>query len=163
MKFKLYLNEQVEKAEVDKFASKWKSKLAPYGVTNFEVSTHWIKDSLNNSRNNPPISIEELDFILNMFLKKMGSQFKTDVENIKNHTAKKRGLNKNELNNNEYEYVIKSASNHIALPIVLKQDFKKKGTAVIVPVTVQRKKGYKVNKGIEVMVERRCLIVDTKE
>lgn len=155
MRFNNYLKERVEGDDVASFVTKWKTKLATYGVTNFEASTHWIRDSLNNKRNNPPITLKELNFILEMFLRKMGSQFKTDVENIKNHIAKKRGLNKQELNNNEYEYVIKSKSTNIALPIVLKQDFKQKGTAAIVPITVQRKKGYKVNKGIEVMVEKK--------
>lgn len=159
MRFQKYLineRETINKSEVDDFVNYLKTKLTSYGVTEVAASNHWLQ-RLNHVRNNPPITIKELKFIMDSFLKKEGTQFKKDVENVKNNTAKKRGSNKKELNQNEFEYVIKSISTKIALTIVLKQDFHKKGTAVILPATIIRKKGFKVNKGIEVLVERKEL------
>jgi len=145
----------VTKDQAQDFISRWKSKLKSYGVTEVEFSTHFIVDRLNDKRNSPPISIDELDFVMNGFIKKMSSQFKKDVENVKNHTARKRGVNKKNLNDNEIEYTVSSNSNKINFAFVLKQDFKKKGTAVVLPITIIRKKNFKLKQGEQVIVERR--------
>jgi len=154
MRLYKYLNEEVTKDEMQEFISRWKTKFKSYGVTEFDFSIH-KKDRINHKRNKPPIRIEELDFILNAFLKKEGSQFKKDVENVKNHTAKKRGLNKKEIPDNELEFAITSNSSKIKFVFVLKQDRHTKGTAIVLPMTIIRNKNFKITKGIHVMVERR--------
>lgn len=151
------LLEYVDKQGAKDFINRWKNKLKSYGLTEAEFSDHFIIDRLNHKRNNPPITTDELDFLMNGFIKKMGSQFKKDIENVKNHTAKKRGFNKKELNDNEIEYTVSSNSNNINFAFVLKQNFKKKGTAVIVPITILRKKKFRLLKGEQVIVERREL------
>lgn len=156
MRFKSYLNERVENSEVASFIRKWKGKLKSYGVTEFDLSVHSF-ERLNHKRNNPPISVDDLSFVLDGFLRKMGPQFKKDVENVKNNTAKKRGLNKKDIPPNNLEFTVKSNSKKVNFVFVLKQDFKQKGTAIVLPVTMLRKKGFKTTKGEEVIVERRVL------
>lgn len=161
MRFIKYLNEEEEKyitpKEVKDFENRWKNKLKSYGVTEFKLSTHFDADRLNHKRNVPPLKIEELDFVLNGFLRKVGSQFKKDVENVRNHTAKRRGLNKKQIPENELEFAITSNSTNIKFVFVLKQDYHKKGTAIVLPMTIIRKKNFKVTKGEQVVVERRQL------
>lgn len=139
------------------FINRWKGRFRAYGVTEFDLSDHFLLERLRDKRNNPPISIEEMDFVLEGFLRKMGSQFKRDVENVKNHTAKRRGKNKKELKENELEFTVSSRSTKINFVFVLKQDFHQKGTAIILPITIMRKKNFRVTKGEEVIVERRVL------
>ena len=157
MRFKNYLKEEVTLQDVNAFEKRWASKLKMFGLTHFEFSKHVKLDRLNHPRNASPISVEDLDFILDGFIRKMGGQFKKDIENVKNHTAKKRGKNKQNIPDNNIEYTIKSVSTNIALSIALKQNWKTKGTAVIVPITIKRQKGWKTKQGLEVIVERRIL------
>lgn len=154
MRFLNYLKEEITDSDITDFIKKWKSRLASFGITEFDISTHGFK-RMNHKRNNPPISTEDLSFVLDGFLRKMGAQFKKDVENVKNNTAKKRGKNKQDIPPNNLEFTVKSASKKINLVFVLKQDFKKKGTAIILPMTMMRKKNFKTTKGEEVIVERR--------
>jgi predicted HNH restriction endonuclease len=149
-----YLTESVSNQEADDFMNRWKTKLKTYGITHVESSIHF-KDQINNKRNVPPITIKELDFVLDGFFKKFGSQFKKDIENVKNHTAKRRGVNKKQLKENEYEFTVKSKSTFVNLVFVLKQDRFKKGTAMILPMTIMRKRNFGTLKGDEVIVERR--------
>ena len=146
----------ITRAEVTDFNNRWKSKLKAYGVTEFALSTHFNADRLNHKRNVPPLTIKELDFVLEKFLQKVGPQFKKDVENVKNHTAKRRGVNKNQIPENELEFAITSNSTHVKFVFVLKQDWHKKGTAIVLPMTIIRKKNFKVIKGERVIVERLC-------
>ncbi|MFW9969929.1 MAG: hypothetical protein ACFFDF_06985, partial [Candidatus Odinarchaeota archaeon] len=141
--------------EIKSFEARWLNKLKSYGLTHFEFSRHVDKLRLNDPRNTPPIEIEELDFVLDGFLKKMGSQLKTDIEKVKNNVAKRRGKNKNDIPPNNLEFTVKSNSKKINFTFALKQNFKTKGTAVIVPITIMRKKGWKTIKGEEIIVERR--------
>jgi hypothetical protein len=157
MRFKNYLMERIEKSEAQEFVNRWKNKLKGIGLTHVEFSTHFIEDRLNDKRNNPPIEIEELDSIMDGFMRKFGSQFIKDIENVANHTAKKRGFNKKAIPNNEYEFTVTSTSSKVNLVFVLKQDRNKKGTAMILPMTIQRKKNWKVTKGDHIIVERRQL------
>lgn len=154
MKFKQYLNEEITDSEIKDLISKWKSKLGRYGITNVDLSTHSFK-RLNHERNTPPISVEDLDFTLDGFLRKMGSQFKKDIDNVKNHTARKRGIHKEKIPDNNLEFTVKSNKTKTNLVFVLKQDFKKKGTAMVLPITMMRKKNFKTTKGEEIIVERR--------
>jgi hypothetical protein len=160
MKFYNYINEKTTEgigdSEIRDFIKRWKMKLSRYGVTEFDLSIHGFK-RLNHERNNPPILIDDLDFVLEAFLKKMGSQFKDDVQNVRNNTAKKRGLNKKQIPPNNLEFTVKSKSKKVNFVFVLKQDFNKKGTAIVLPMTMMRKKSFKVIKGEEVIVERRML------
>jgi len=87
----------------------------------------------------------------------MGNQFKDDVSNVKNHTAKRRGINKKQIPENEFEYAVSSNSTQVNFVFVLKQDYHKKGTAIVLPMTIIRKKGFKITKGIHVMVEHEIL------
>ena len=158
MRFQIFLNEKMDrkyvtKEEADGFVSRWKSKLKSYGITWVEFSTHFILERLNHSRNNPPIQVDELDYMLEGFLKKVGTQFKKDVENVKNHTQKKRGLNKHLIPDNELEFAITSKSNDVKFVFVLKQDRHKKGTAMILPMTIIRKKKFRITKGEQVMID----------
>lgn len=147
----------VTNQNIEEFINKWKKRFKLYGVTEFDLSKHFLSERLRHKRNKPPISVEEIDFILEGFLRKMGSQFRRDVENVKNHTSKKRGKNKKDIKENELEFAISSRSTKINFVFVLKQDFHKKGTAIILPITILRKKNFRVTKGEEVIVERRVL------
>lgn len=157
MQFLNYLKEDISIPEIKAFESRWLSKLKPMGLTNFEFSNHMGKKDfrVNDTRNNPPITADELDFVMNAFVSKVGSQLKKDIQDVANHTAKKKGINKQNIPDNNIEYTIISKSTKINLAIALKQDFKQKGTAVIVPITIQRKKGWKTKQGVEVIVERK--------
>ncbi len=139
MKLAKYLNEKISRAESDSFIAKWKSKLKSYGITHIEWSTHFFTDRMNHPRNKPPITIEELDYMLTGFLNSQPN-FKTDVENVKNHTQKPRGKNKKALNFNELEFAVHSKKNGIKFVFVLKQDRKQKDTAMILPMTIVRDK-----------------------
>jgi len=154
MKFKKYIQEEITSQEAQDFIDRWKVKLKIFGVTEFSLSKHFLVDRLNHPRNKPPISVDELDSILESFLKKMGSQFKKDVENVRNHTTKRRGINKKQIPENELEFAITSSSTKIKFVFVLKQDFHKKGTAVVLPTTIIRHPQFKITKGEQVMVER---------
>ena len=173
MRFKNYLQEDVSMADVKEFEKKWLSKLKPMGLTAFEFSTHVGKLRLNRKENIPPITPEELDFVMNAFVNKIGSQLKKDIQAVANNTAKKSHplgvINKNDVPPNNIEYTIKSNSTKINMAMALHQDKKAggsmdnttakqmKGTAVLVPITILRKKGFKTNRGVEVIVERRVI------
>jgi len=153
MRFKRYLTELVTNTEVDNFISRWKKIFASYGVNEFELSNHFLYDRLNDKRNNPPITIDEMNLVLNGFLKKMGKQFRVDIESVKNHVAKPRGKNKKDIPFNNLEFAVTSSSTKIKFVFVLKQNFNQKGTAVIVPMTIIRDKTFKIPKGEQIMVE----------
>jgi putative transposon-encoded protein len=173
MRFKQYLSEEVNMGEVKAFEKKWLAKLKPMGLTAFEFSSHMGKRDfrINRPENIPPITADELDFVMDAFVRKIGSQLKKDIQAVATNTAKKThplGMkNKNDVPPNNIEYVIKSKSTKINLAIALHQDKKQggemgsvsnrglKGTAVIVPMTILRKKGFVTNRGVEVLVERR--------
>lgn len=164
MRLYKYLNERedlkkISDQEIQDFIKRWKSKLKSYGVTEFDLSTHGFK-RMNHERNSPPISVDDLDFVLEGFLRKMGSQFKKDVENVKKNIAKKRGINKQDIPPNNLEFTVKSASKKVNLAFVLKQDRNQKGTAIVLPITMMRKKAFKTIKGEEIIVERRINIID---
>ncbi len=152
MRFGNYLTEEIDRAEADEFVSRWKSKLKKYGLTHVEFSTHFFMDRLNDKRNKPPIEVVELDDIMRGFLKSW-SQFETDVKNVANHTAKKRGINKKAIPDNEYEFAVSSKSTKVNFVFVLKQDRHTKGTAMILPMTIIRKKAFKPTKGDHIIVE----------
>lgn len=154
MRFKKYLTEEISDSEIRNFISRWKFKLKSYGVTEFDLSIHSFK-RLNHERNNPPISIDDLDFVLENFLKKIGNQFRNDVNDVRNNTAKRRGINKKQIPPNNIEYTVKSNSKKINLAFVLKQDRNTKNTAIVLPITMIRKNGFKTIKGEEVIVERK--------
>ena len=91
MRFKKYLDENghnghiknnghISHGDAKEFEKRWLSKLKPFGLTAFELSTHFGVERLNHKRNNPPLTIKELDFVLDGFIKKMGSQFKKDID-----------------------------------------------------------------------------------
>lgn len=143
--------------DMNAFEKRWLAKLTPFGLTHFEFSKHMNKLRINDKRNNPPITSEDLDFVLDGFVRKMGTQLRKDIDDVKKHIAKKRGKNKQDIPDNNIEYTIKSNSTKVNMAIALKQNFQTKGTAVIVPITIQRKKGFITKKGVEVIVERREL------
>jgi hypothetical protein len=155
MRFLQYINEDVSMGDMSAFEKKWLSKLKPFGLTHFEFSKHMNKLRINDARNKPPITTKDLDFVLDAFVSKMGSQLRKDIDDVKKHIAKKRGKNKQDIPDNNIEYTIKSNSTNVNMAIALKQNYKEKGTAVIVPITIQRKKGFVTKKGVEVIVERR--------
>ena len=141
MRLKTFLlTEFVTKPDADQFVSKWKMRLKTYGITHIEFSTHFFVDRMNHSRNKPPVSIEEMDSMLESFFNKVGSQFKKDVEAVKSHSLKPRGKNKGALNYNELEIAMYNKKSGIKFVIVLKQDRKQKGTAMVLPVTIVRDK-----------------------
>ncbi len=143
----------VTNAEANKFLSTWRSTIKNLFGADFSFSNHFIMDRLNSKRNDPQISVCELTFVLNEFFKKFGKQFKEDVENVKNNIAKGRGKNKNQLNRNEFEYVISSRSTGVNFIFALKQNSNQKGTAVMLPMTIMRKKRFAITKGEQVVVE----------
>lgn len=157
MKFFNYLTEEITEQEITDFIKRWKRTLAGFGVTELELSNHGFK-RLNHKRNNPPIAIDDLDYLLSAFLKKMGSQFKTDVEKVKQNIAKKRGKNKQDIPSNNLEFTVKSKSRKVNLVFVLKQDRNTKGTAIILPMTMMRKKTFHTTKGEEIIVESREIV-----
>ena len=168
MRFKKYLDENghnghvkdngyISNTDAKEFEKKWLNKLKSYGATAFELSTHFGVERLNHKRNQPPLTIKELDFVLNGFISKMGSQFKKDIDAVKKHIAKPRGMAKKSIPYNNLEYGIISKSTGIRFIFALKQDRKQKNTAIVLPVTIKRDKKFKINKGEEVIVERREL------
>jgi hypothetical protein len=171
MRFKQYLKEEVTKTEIQQFENKWLNKLRPMGLTAFEFSSHMGKRDfrINRPENQPPITADELDFVMTAFVSKMGSTLKKDIQAVANNTAKKKGIDKQKIPHNNIEYTIISKSTKINLAIALHQDYKQggtmgsvsnknlKGTAVIVPITILRKKGFKTKRGVEVIVERKVI------
>lgn len=121
------------------FLNKWKRVLGDYGITHIEESIHFGLERLNHSRNKPCIKIDELDYMLTEFINNILT-LKDDIESIKNHTCKPRGLHKKELNYNELEFTLWYKTNMIKFVFVLKQDRKQKGTAMLLPMTVIRDK-----------------------
>lgn len=146
-------NEPVSDAEARKFVATWSSTLRKVFGVDFEFSTHFLKDRLNDKRNKSQISTCELTFVLNKFFKKFASQFKQDVDDVMNNRAKGRGKNRDRLRPNEFEYVVTSRSTDINIVFALKQNRGRKGTAIMLPVTIMRKRGFGVNKGEQIIVE----------
>ena len=132
--------EYITKENADAFVNKWKFTLKSYGITHVEFSTHFFNERLNHPRNQPPITIEEMDKMLTAWIDKTGTQFKKDVNSVKAHTLKPRGKNKNALNFNELEIAIHSKKTGIKFVIVLKQDRHQKNTAILLPTTIVRDK-----------------------
>lgn len=155
MRFKNYLEkDQVSSSEINAFVSEWKNKLKSYGGCDFNLTAHFVKDRLNDPRNTPPVTIEEMNWLLETYLKQYGKSFKQDVENVKNNVAKPRGMNAKQItkeygpNNLEWNVSgkIKDRSKlHIAF--VMKQDNKQKGTCVLKPQTIIRTKNKKQTRG----------------
>jgi len=150
----------ITREEQLEFEKRALNKLKVYGITAFEFSKHVGLDRLHHKRNQPPLEIQELDGIIDGFLSKMGSQFKQDIEKVKAHILKPRGVNKKELNFNELEFSVTSTKTKVNFTFVLKQDRKKKGTAILLPITVIRKKGFRNIKGEHYIVERRIIMDD---
>jgi hypothetical protein len=126
-----------EQERID-FLDKWKKVLGNYGITHIEESIHFGLERLNHSRNKPCIKIDELDHMLSEFIDT--PMLREDIECIKNHTCKPRGLHKKELNYNELEFTLWYKANMIKFVFVLKQDRKQKDTAMLLPMTVIRDK-----------------------
>lgn len=139
--------------EAGTFAATWRQAMKKFFGVEFDFSTHFVRDSLNHSRNRPLISTCEVNFVLTRFLKKYQHQLKKDVQDVKDGVAKPRGKNRERLKPNELEFVISSATTNINFVFALKNDYGKKGTAVILPVTIMRKPKFKITKGVQVFVE----------
>ena len=154
MRFKNYLDKQeISGAEVSKFVSEWKGKMKSYGC-DFQLTKHFVMDRLNDKRNTPSVTVEEMNWLMESYLKQYGKIFKQDVENVKNNIAKPRGTNAKavtkEYGPNNLEWTvsgsIKDRSN-LHMVFVMKQDNNQKGTCVLKPQTVIRTKNKKVTRG----------------
>ena len=99
------------------------------------------------------IDDKEAQVFIEKFLKKEGTQFKKDIEDVKNHTVKRRGLNKKDIPEGSFEYAITSRSTEIKFVFALKQDYERKGTAVLLPVTIIRDPKFRITRGIHIMIE----------
>ena len=140
-------------SQSEKFKERWDVALRKvFGVV-FSMSKHYLYDRQGDPRNEDPITICELDLMLQDFITKRGREFMKDVDEIKRGVAKPRGINKEKIPHNNLEFVITSRSCDINWVMVMKQDYKKDGTCVILPSTIMRKRGFKVNKGERIMVE----------
>jgi hypothetical protein len=166
MRFKKYLsesNELISDSELKNFENIWKGKLKQFGLTNFKNSDHF-DERIRHTRNVPPISLDELNLAMNAFIRQKGSQLKQDIEQVKKHALKPRGKDKKKLNFNELEFTISSVSTGVNLTLTLKQDRKTKGTAMLLPVTViRKKKGYFVKQGEQYVVEGVQYIITRRE
>ena len=109
----------ITRQEQLEFEKRALNKLKVYGITAFEFSKHVGLDRLHHKRNQPPLEIQELDGIIDGFLSKMGSQFKQDIEKVKAHILKPRGVNKKELNFNELEFSVTSTKTKVNFTFVL--------------------------------------------
>jgi hypothetical protein len=145
--------EDVTTQEASTFVNTYRTAMRKLFGVEFEFSNHFVRDRLNDPRNKPLISICEVQFVLNGFLKKYQGQLKTDIEAVKNGTVKPRGKNKERLKPGELEFVISSRSTFINIAFVLKQDHGRRGTAVILPITLIRKPAFQNNKGVQVFIE----------
>lgn len=135
------------------FITKWEAAINRFFGATFDVTDHFIIERLNHTRNQPAISTCELTFVMNKFFKKYQKQFKKDVQDVKDGVAQPRGKNQKGLNGNELEYVVRSESTLINFVFVLKRDRGEPGTAILLPQTIIRKRGFKTIKGVEVFVE----------
>lgn len=140
--------------EADNFRKRWREFFSTALGAEFNLSNHW-SDRLIHDRNGKPITVPELDQLFKSFLSnpQYVSRLKADIKDVKNGVARPRGKAVDKIPSNNIEMVIQSKSSNIAFPFVIKQDFNKKGTAIIVPMTIMRKAGFVVNKGERVVVE----------
>jgi hypothetical protein len=154
MRLENYLNEEVTEGEALRFKHKWRQELNRYGVE-IKGSEHFDKDRLNDPRNKPPITLEELDWLLSVWFNKHKEQFKKDVEDIKKNIARPRGINKKRIPHNNLEWTISGSvkdRNNIHIVLALRQLKDQqgkgtKGTAILVIQSVIRTRNKKVTMG----------------
>jgi len=154
MRFGEYLNEEVSREESDRFKAKWRDEVGKYGAT-IKGSEHFDKDRLNDPRNKPPITTEELDWLLSAWFDKHKNQFKKDVEAVKENIARPRGINKKRIPHNNLEWTISGSvkdRNKIHIVLALRQLKDQqgkgtKGTAILVIQSVIRTPNKKITMG----------------
>lgn len=159
MRFKDYLNEisfkgylkkqEISKPEINRFVSDINSKIKQYGAT-FTLTNHFVNDRINDPRNNPPLTLAEIEWVMRQWFKENETLFKKDVENVKNNIAKPRGENKKQIPFNNLEWTASGKikdRNFVHVVFALRQDREKKGTAILLPQTIIRTKNKKVTKG----------------
>jgi len=153
MKLDFFINEMTE-AEAAIFKNKWRKVVNKYGAE-LKGSEHFSKERLNHPRNKPPLTVEELDWLLDTWFSKYNSKFKKDVENVKKNIAKPRGENKKQIPFNNLEWTISGSVKdrskiHIVLALRQLKDQQgkgAKGTAILVIQSVIRTKNKKITKG----------------
>lgn len=158
MRFKKYLNEisfrgyiqkDISKSEINKFVSDMNSKVKRYGAK-FELTNHFVNERLNDTRNVPPLTLREIEWVMRQWFKENETLFKRDVENIKNNIAKPRGINNKQIPYNNLEWTASGKikdRNFVHVVFALRQDGGQKGTALLLPQTIIRTKNKKVTKG----------------
>lgn len=142
----------VTSAEANSLIAKFKKVFNIINV-DFNLSTHFIVDRLNDSRNKPNVAACELDKVLTKFIQKMSKQLRDDVWDIENRKVKARGKRTEQIRPNNYEYGIISKSTGLAVILALQPNPKGRNKVRVNMVTIMRKKGFHVNQGEEVMVE----------
>lgn len=122
---------------------------------NFNFSTHVAVDRLSSSRNDPPISKCEFDFVMAAFIKKWANQINGVVRDITAGKLVMKGKGAKAIPPNEFEGVITSSSTNINIAFAIKKDTVpgRKHELVFLPITVIRKRSFKITKGVRVYVE----------
>lgn len=147
---------RISHEDAQNFTTAWRNVVTKvFGATDFRMTVHFLQDRMNSDRNVEPISTCELSMMLNQFFAKNRDQFKKDVKAVKDGTAIARGKNTHKIPKGEMEFVITSKSRRVNLVLALRPERgrNRKGTAVLLPVTVQRKKPWNVTKGEQFFVE----------
>lgn len=140
--------------EATDFKNKWRKEVNKYGAE-LKGSEHFDKDRLNDPRNKPPITTEELGWLLGSWFDKHGAQFKKDVDDVKKNIARPRGINKKRIPHNNLEWTISGSVKdrnkvHIVLALRQLKDQQgkgSKGTAILVIQSVIRTRKKKVTMG----------------
>ena len=136
------------------FVNRWRKEVNKYGAE-LKGSEHFEEERLNHPRNKPPITTEELGWLLGTWFEKHSAQFKIDIENVKKNIARPRGINKKRIPHNNLEWTISGSvkdrnSVHIVLALRQLKDQQgkgTKGTAILVIQSVIRTRNKKVTMG----------------
>lgn len=141
------------KTQIRGFIDAWKTACRKFFDSAFDLSNHFLYDRLTHERNYKDISTCELTFVFNKFFKANVSMVKQDAQAVKDGTAVPRGRRREEMKDNELEYVVSSRSTDIHVVLVLKRDRGKAGTSVLLPVTIMRQRRFRASKGQHFIVE----------
>ena len=146
--------EPITSAEASALVSKFDRVFGVIGV-DFAMSQHGgLQDRLTDSRNSPPISACEFDFVMSGFIKKNGKQLYNDVADIESGKVKARGKSPEMMRANNYEYVITSRSTNINIALAIQPNPKRGKNKVRANlITIMRKRNFGVKMGERVMVE----------
>ena len=105
------------------FVNEWRKEINKYGAE-LKGSEHFEEERLNHPRNKPPITTEELGWLLDTWINEHSDQFKKDIEDVKKNIARPRGINKKRIPHNNLEWTISGNvknRNYVHIVLALRQ------------------------------------------